>query len=81
MAVVVLAGSVEVSAALAESLVAYALTKLAYYKAPGYVAFVDGLPLTPTEKIQRAGLRVLGSTLLSERRCFDVRGMKKRQDS
>ena len=30
-----------------------ALQQLAYYKAPGYVAFVDALPLTPTQKMQR----------------------------
>ena len=31
----------------------HALARLAYYKAPGYVAFVDALPLTPSQKIQR----------------------------
>jgi acyl-CoA synthetase (AMP-forming)/AMP-acid ligase II len=81
MAVVVLTASVEPNAAFAESLVAHALSKLAYYKAPGYVAFVDALPLTPTEKIQRAGLRTLGGTLLNESRCHDMRALKKRQDS
>ena len=31
----------------------HALQQLAYYKAPGYVAFVDALPLTASQKVQR----------------------------
>jgi acyl-CoA synthetase (AMP-forming)/AMP-acid ligase II len=42
--------------ATAESIVAWCLERLAYYKAPGYVAFDAPLPLTPTLKIQRADL-------------------------
>ena len=38
-------------------------TQLAYYKAPGYVAFVDALPLTPSQKIQRGQLRELAHAL------------------
>jgi hypothetical protein len=35
----------------AAEIVAQALGELAYCKAPGYVAFVDALPLTATNKI------------------------------
>ena len=45
--------------ALAASIVEHALEQLAYYKAPGYVAFVDTLPLTLSQKIQRGELRTL----------------------
>ena len=38
-----------VTAAAARELVAWCLSRLAYYKAPGYVAFVDALGLTGAE--------------------------------
>ena len=41
----------------------FCMQRLAYYKAPGYVAFVQQLPLTPTEKIQRAKLGELARSL------------------
>ncbi|SFN15044.1 Acyl-CoA synthetase (AMP-forming)/AMP-acid ligase II [Variovorax sp. OV329] len=64
---------------LAASIVDYALAQLAYYKAPGYVAFVDALPLTPSQKIQRGQLRDLARALPGQPQCLDTRGMKKRQ--
>jgi len=42
------------------------------------VAFCDRLPLTPTEKIQRAELRNLARALLGDPGCIDLRGLKKR---
>ena len=68
-------------AALAASIVEHALTQLAYYKAPGYVAFVDALPLTLSQKIQRGELRTLAAALPSQPNCIDTRAMKKRQAS
>ena len=64
---------------LARSIVEHALAQLAYYKAPGYVAFVDALPLTPSQKIQRGQLRDLAHALPGQAGCFDTRAMKKRQ--
>ena len=49
--------------ALAAQITQHALLQLAYYKAPGYVAFVDALPLTLSQKVQRA------QTKRSRRRC------------
>lgn len=66
-------------AALAEALVAHCLSRLAYYKAPGFVAFVDALPLTSTEKIQRGALRDLVAAVVGSETCVDTRGLKKRQ--
>jgi acyl-coenzyme A synthetase/AMP-(fatty) acid ligase len=37
--------------------------QLAYYKAPGFIAFVDALPLTATQKIQRGVLKTLAAEL------------------
>ena len=56
----------------------FCLERLAYYKAPGYVGFCERLPLTPTEKIQRAQLKDLGRSLLGTSVCIDVRAWKKR---
>ena len=44
---------------LAEDIVKFCLSRLAYYKAPGYVAFVREVPLTATQKIQRANAQGL----------------------
>ena len=41
----------------AADIVAHTLRELAYFKAPGYVAFVDALPLTATNKVQRGELK------------------------
>ena len=56
----------------------FCLDRLAYYKAPGYVGFCERLPLTATEKIQRAQLKDLGRQLLATPHCVDLRSLKKR---
>jgi acyl-CoA synthetase (AMP-forming)/AMP-acid ligase II len=66
-------------AALAASIVDHALAQLAYYKAPGYVAFVEELPLTSSQKIQRGQLRELARSLPRQPQCIDMRARKKRQ--
>jgi acyl-coenzyme A synthetase/AMP-(fatty) acid ligase len=66
-------------AEIAASIVEHALAQLAYYKAPGYVAFVGALPLTASQKIQRGQLRELAQALPGQPHCIDTRSMKKRQ--
>jgi benzoate-CoA ligase family protein len=56
-AFVILNRDYEASDALAEELVAYSREKLAGYKRPRWVVFVDELPKTATGKIQRFRLR------------------------
>jgi acyl-CoA synthetase (AMP-forming)/AMP-acid ligase II len=65
-------------AALARELVEFCLQRLAYFKAPGFVAFCDQLPLTATQKIQRAGLSELARRLVDAEGTVDLRAMKKR---
>ncbi len=60
---------------------ALCLERLAYFKAPGFVAFCETLPLTPTEKIQRSQLRDLAHRLLVSGACIDLRSLKRRSDS
>ena len=64
---------------LATSIVRHALERLAYFKAPGYVAFVDALPLTVSQKIQRGELRELARNLPGAPNCIDTRAMKRRR--
>ena len=59
-------------------LVDFCLERLAYFKAPGYVAICERLPLTPTEKIQRAALKELALALRASPACVDTRALKKR---
>jgi acyl-coenzyme A synthetase/AMP-(fatty) acid ligase len=68
----------EARAALAQEIVGYALAQLAYYKAPGFIAFVEALPLTSTQKIQRGALKDRVSELLQGSDVVDTRALKKR---
>jgi acyl-CoA synthetase (AMP-forming)/AMP-acid ligase II len=65
-------------AAFAQDVVQFCLERLAYFKAPAYVGLCEGLPLTATEKIQRASLKELGLALLASPACIDLRKLKKR---
>ena len=67
------------SEAKAREIAEWALTQMAYYKVPGHIAFVDALPLTATQKIQRATLKTLAGDLLAEGKSFDTTALKKRQ--
>jgi acyl-CoA synthetase (AMP-forming)/AMP-acid ligase II len=64
--------------AAARSIVEWSLEKLAYYKAPGYVAFVERLPLTSTQKIQRRAVKELVADLLERAEYVETRALKKR---
>lgn len=63
---------------IAADLVAWSLSRLAYYKAPGYVAFVPALPLTSTQKIQRGALKELVAATIGSDHCVDTRPLKRR---
>ncbi len=65
-------------ARFAHEVVDFCLARLAYFKAPGYVAICERLPLTPTEKIQRAALKELALALRNSSACVDTRARKKR---
>ncbi|MDB4223448.1 ATP-dependent acyl-CoA ligase, partial [Granulosicoccus sp.] len=68
----------EPSAAKAKEITLWCLEQMAYYKAPGYVAFVDQLPLTATQKIQRASLKELVTSLLDNPQTVVTAHLKKR---
>ena len=64
--------------AVASELVEWSLRHLAYYKAPGFIAFVTDLPLTSTQKIQRGELKAMAASLVGTPDCIDTRHQKKR---
>ncbi|MEM8665108.1 MAG: AMP-binding protein, partial [Pseudomonadota bacterium] len=64
-------------AAFAEELVAWALGEMAYYKTPGYVVFVDALPVTATQKVQRPQLKAMAAAHLDA--AYDTRALKTRR--
>lgn len=72
---------VDPSAAKAIDITTWCLQQLAYYKAPAYIAFVDQLPLTSTQKIQRAALKDLVASLLDDPDTVVTAHLKKRQAS
>jgi acyl-CoA synthetase (AMP-forming)/AMP-acid ligase II len=63
--------------ALAQSIVRWALQELSYHKVPGWVAFVDRLPLTATEKLNRGELKSMARTLPGTPACIDTRFLKR----
>ena len=59
--------------------------ELAYYKTPGYIAFVDEMPLTATQKPKRNEIKTLARNLLAQFEqdaqslaMFDLRTRKKK---
>ena len=60
---------------LACSIQDHCLERLAYFKAPGYVAFIDALPTTSTNKVQKAKL---ADFAFDPDKRFDLRGRKRR---
>jgi acyl-coenzyme A synthetase/AMP-(fatty) acid ligase len=62
---------------LAADIVRTALEEISYFKVPGYVMFVDALPLTATQKIQRGALKALARELPGTPGCIDTRRLKR----
>lgn len=63
---------------LAKRITSWCLTQLAYYKAPGYIAFLESLPVTATQKLQRAEVKKRATALLEDPTTIDTRALKKR---
>ncbi|MDO7835562.1 AMP-binding protein [Sphingobium sp. HBC34] len=66
-------------AGTAEAIARWCLDQMAYYKVPGWIAFVDALPLTPTQKILRAALKDQVADRMGKDAFFDLRALKRRQ--
>lgn len=79
MVLIVAAANTRLTERHAQEIVSRARSRLSYYKLPGYVAFVDELPLTASQKPRRGDIKILGKQLLEQDACFDLRHLKKRQ--
>lgn len=65
-------------AATAQRIFDHCFAQLAYYKAPGWLAFVDDLPVTGTQKVLKHMIFAEGEDPLSREGTFDFRALKKR---
>jgi acyl-CoA synthetase (AMP-forming)/AMP-acid ligase II len=54
------------------------LQDLSYFKVPGWIAFVDTLPLTASQKVARGELKTMAQRLVQDPACIDTRGLKRR---
>ena len=61
---------------LAEDVVRDSAARLAYHKLPGYVAFIDALPLSSTQKLQRGEIKTMAAELVKSGRAIDLRDLK-----
>jgi acyl-CoA synthetase (AMP-forming)/AMP-acid ligase II len=75
MACVVLTEKILLKKETAISIQDWCLERLSYFKAPGYVAFLDELPVTSTNKVQKAKL---ADFAVNPTNSFDLRQRKKR---
>ena len=64
--------------ALAGQLADYCRERLAYFKAPGWVLFVESLPTTGTQKVQKAQIFPRGEDPRGRAGAVDLRDRKKR---
>ena len=78
LACIVLPPGVEETDALAHKLFEWCLTRLAYFKAPGYLIFRDSLPTTGTQKVQKAQIFEPGIDPRQISGCIDLRGRKRK---
>jgi acyl-CoA synthetase (AMP-forming)/AMP-acid ligase II len=70
-------GTVEEDAQrMAEDIVRDGADRLAYHKLPGYAAFIDGLPLSSTQKLQRGEIKAMAADLVRQGRAVDLREFK-----
>jgi acyl-CoA synthetase (AMP-forming)/AMP-acid ligase II len=64
--------------AAAAAIVQAALQDLSYFKVPGFVVFVDALPLTASQKVARGELKAMAAQWRAQAGCIDTRALKRR---
>ena len=79
MACVVPMPGVDADRALGEKLQDWCLTRLAYFKAPGWILFVDRLPTTGTQKVQKTQIFPKGEDPRRRPAALDLRDRKRRR--
>jgi len=66
------------SAADAGEIFRHCVEHLTYFKTPGYIAFVDTLPLTASQKVSRGEVKKMAAERVANNDCVDLRKLKKR---
>jgi crotonobetaine/carnitine-CoA ligase len=64
---------------LANDIFEWANRRLAYYKTPGWLLFLERLPTTGTQKVQKTQIFAPGTDPRAQRRVIDFRARKKRR--
>jgi acyl-CoA synthetase (AMP-forming)/AMP-acid ligase II len=62
--------------AFAEAIASACAERLAYHKAPGYIALVDAVPVTPTQKLQRGVIKTQAAAAVGAADTIDLRAFK-----
>jgi crotonobetaine/carnitine-CoA ligase len=78
LACVVVMPGVQADARLAEALFEHCHARLAYFKAPGWLLFLDALPVTGTQKVQKTQIFKPGEDPRRRPGIIDLRARKKR---
>jgi acyl-CoA synthetase (AMP-forming)/AMP-acid ligase II len=78
MAVVIPKSSANAGESFARELLDWACERLAYFKAPAYVLFVDSLPTTSSQKIQKVKLFPAGVDPRAQSGVIDLRPLKQK---
>ncbi|MDO1582726.1 AMP-binding protein [Rhizobium oryzicola] len=68
--------AVEAEADLARRLIEAAGRHIAYHKLPGYIAFVDQLPVSSTQKLQRGEIKRMAAEAVADGTAIDLRKLK-----
>jgi crotonobetaine/carnitine-CoA ligase len=76
-AFIVLKPGTEPSEAVAHQLFDWCYARLAYFKAPGWISFLEELPVTGTHKVKKGELLKPGEMLVPGPTVFDLRALKR----
>jgi acyl-CoA synthetase (AMP-forming)/AMP-acid ligase II len=63
--------------AAAREIFDFAMENLVYFKAPGYIAFVESIPMTASEKVKRGESKTIARGLVERAKCYTFNALKK----
>ena len=73
------ARDLDLDVALANELFDWCNERLAYFKAPGWIVFLDSLPTTGTQKVQKQNIFPDGQNPTQHPDAIDLRSRKRRK--
>jgi acyl-CoA synthetase (AMP-forming)/AMP-acid ligase II len=77
MACIVLKTGNEACEALAKEIFEHSYAQMTYFKTPAYIAFIQELPLTASQKLKRGDMKALCAGLIQKGQTYDLRALKK----